>query len=228
MGLAGVSVAAGTIALHTIFELIRGSRPGFTCAASRAAGVELVRRAKAEGLNVTADVSINSLLLTENDIGYFDSSARVVPVLRQQRPRCAVCCTGRRHHRCAGLRSLPGGRRRQGAALLPKPNPVRPAWSCCCRCREVEPRLQGAAEPRTGSRDFGSVAVLGSALGEQRSAGAAAGERRGRSVHRRPQAEWTVDPKALQSQGKSTPFNGYELPARVVTTIVDGAVAYQR
>ena len=43
-----------------------------------------------------------------------------------------------------------------------------------------------------------------------------------------PDAEWTVEPKALASQGKSTPVTGYELPARVVTTIVDGAVAYQR
>ena len=91
MGLAGVSVAAETIALHTIFELIRGSQTRVhLCRISSAAGVELVRRAKAEGLNVTADVSINSLLLTENDIGYFDSSARVVPVLRQQRDRDAL------------------------------------------------------------------------------------------------------------------------------------------
>lgn len=76
MGLAGVSVAAETIALHTIFELIRGSQTRVhLCRISSAAGVELVRRAKAEGLNVTTDVSINSLLLTENDIGYFDSCA---------------------------------------------------------------------------------------------------------------------------------------------------------
>ncbi|MBV8250016.1 MAG: dihydroorotase, partial [Comamonas sp.] len=91
MGLSGVPVAAETIALHTIFELIRGSQTRVhLCRISSAAGVELVRRAKAEGLNVTADVSINSLLLTENDIGYFDSSARLTPPLRQQRDREAL------------------------------------------------------------------------------------------------------------------------------------------
>lgn len=52
--------------------------------------MELVCRAKAEGLNVTADVSINSLLLTETDIGFFDSNARLTPPLRQQRDRDAL------------------------------------------------------------------------------------------------------------------------------------------
>jgi dihydroorotase len=75
MGLSGVPVAAETIALHTIFELLRatGAR-ACTCAASAAPpGVALVRQAKAEGLPVTCDVSINSLHLTDTDIGYFDS-----------------------------------------------------------------------------------------------------------------------------------------------------------
>ena len=58
---------------------------------SSAAGVELVRQAKRDGLDVTCDVSINSLHLTENDIGYFDSRARLMPPLRQQRDRDALC-----------------------------------------------------------------------------------------------------------------------------------------
>lgn len=49
-----------------------------------------MRQAKAAGLPVTCDVSINSLHLTENDIGYFDSSARLTPPLRQQRDRDAL------------------------------------------------------------------------------------------------------------------------------------------
>ena len=91
MGLSGVPVAAETIALHTIFELMRGTQARVhLCRLSSAAGVELVRRAKAEGLQVTADVSLNSLHLTDTDIGYFDSSARVTPLLRQQRDRDAL------------------------------------------------------------------------------------------------------------------------------------------
>eukprot|EP01036_Dinobryon_divergens_P039854 gene39854-52604_t len=94
LGLSGIPAAAETIALHTLFELMRGVQgktPGspnarvHLCRLSSAAGIALVRQAKAEGLPITCDVSINSLHLTDVDIGYFDSRMRVNPPLRQQR-----------------------------------------------------------------------------------------------------------------------------------------------
>jgi dihydroorotase len=42
-----------------------------------------------------------------------------------------------------------------------------------------------------------------------------------------PRASWVVTPDALHSQGKHTPFSGYELPGRVRCTLVGGRVAYQ-
>jgi len=39
-------------------------------------------------------------------------------------------------------------------------------------------------------------------------------------------ASWVVESGALRSQGKHTPFSGYELPGRVRCTIVAGQVAY--
>ncbi len=91
MGLSGVPVAAETIALHTIFELMKatGARVHL-CRLSSAAGVALVRQAKREGLPVSCDISINSLHLTDTDLGYFDSRARLHPPLRQQRDREAL------------------------------------------------------------------------------------------------------------------------------------------
>ncbi|OHC73390.1 MAG: dihydroorotase, partial [Rhodoferax sp. RIFCSPLOWO2_12_FULL_60_11] len=91
LGLSGVPVAAETIALHTIFELMRatGARVHL-CRLSSAAGVDLVRQAKLDGLKVSCDISINSLHLTDADIGYFDSRARLNPPLRQQRDRDAL------------------------------------------------------------------------------------------------------------------------------------------
>ncbi|MEG2901176.1 MAG: dihydroorotase, partial [Massilia sp.] len=43
-----------------------------------------------------------------------------------------------------------------------------------------------------------------------------------------PAARWLVDGKALASQGKHTPFLGYELAGQVRATVVRGRVAYQR
>ena len=41
-----------------------------------------------------------------------------------------------------------------------------------------------------------------------------------------PQTHWVVEPAALRSQGRHTPFSGFELPGQVVATLVAGRVAY--
>ena len=75
LGLAGVPVQAETIALHALFELQRSNQVRLhLCRLSSAEGIELVRQAKARGLPVTCDVSINHLHLIDQDIGFFDST----------------------------------------------------------------------------------------------------------------------------------------------------------
>ena len=231
MGLSGVPVAAETIALHTIFELIRGTKTRVHLRRlSSAAGVELVRRAKAEGLNVTADVSINSLLLTENDIGYFDSSARLTPPLRQQRDRDALSAALADGTIDAlvsdhtpvdeDAKVLPFAEAEPGATGVELLLSIAIKWS-----QEGNLPLSRAIASITSS----PVAVLGKALGEQQALlgrltpGAAAD-----LCIVDPAASWTVTPQNLTSQGKSTPFSGYELPARVRYTLVDGQVAFER
>jgi dihydroorotase len=41
------------------------------------------------------------------------------------------------------------------------------------------------------------------------------------------EGHWLVRDAALRSQGKSTPFSGYELPGRVLATVVGGQVAFE-
>ena len=38
---------------------------------------------------------------------------------------------------------------------------------------------------------------------------------------------WKIEPKALKSQGKNTPFLGMELQGKVSYTLVDGHVVYE-
>ena len=91
LGLSGVPAVAETVALHTLFELVRVTKARVhLCRLSSAAGVALLRAAKAEGLPVTGDVSINSLHLTDVDIGYFNPDMRLVPPLRQGADRDAL------------------------------------------------------------------------------------------------------------------------------------------
>jgi dihydroorotase len=43
-----------------------------------------------------------------------------------------------------------------------------------------------------------------------------------------PQAEWTVDATRFYSKGKNTPLDGHALRGRVMMTLVDGNVVYER
>ena len=42
-----------------------------------------------------------------------------------------------------------------------------------------------------------------------------------------PAARWSVEPAKLKSQGRNTPFAGYELKGRVRYTLVGGHLVYE-
>src|SRR6185369_14332543 len=91
LGLPAIPPAAETIALATIFALVRetGVR-AHLCRMSTAEGVAMVRAAKRDGLSVTCDVAVHHLHLCDIDIGWYDSNARLVPPLRAHRDRAAL------------------------------------------------------------------------------------------------------------------------------------------
>jgi dihydroorotase len=82
MGLTGVPVLAATIALATIFELVRDTGARVHLCRRAAPPASSWRRAKAEGPPVSCDASIHQLQLIDVDIGYFDAAMRLVPPLR--------------------------------------------------------------------------------------------------------------------------------------------------
>ena len=231
LGLSGVPVAAETIALHTIFELLKATDARVhLCRLSSAAGVELVRQAKAEGLKVSCDVSINSLHLTDLDIGFFDSRARLTPPLRQQRDRDALRAALREGTIDAlvsdhtpveqDAKTLPFAEAEPGATGLELLLSLALKWA-----QDDSVPLQRALAVVTSA----PAAVLGTALGTlQASVGRLVEGGVGDVCIVDPGAHWLAEPAALRSQGKHTPFSGYELPARVRCTLVGGQVAFER
>ncbi len=234
LGLSGVPVVAETVALHTLFEMVRvtGARVHL-CRLSSAAGVALLRAAKAEGLPVTADVSINSLHLTDVDIGSFNPDMRMLPPLRQGADRDAlraVLADGTiealvsDHNPVAeDMKNLPFGEAEPGATGLELLLSLALRWG----------GDSGLPLATTLARvTLGPVRVLGDALGSL--AGSA-----GRLVEGGvadvcvfdPAVEWAVTPSQLASQGKHTPFSfastGMALPGRVRATLVAGTLAYE-
>ena len=233
LGLAGVPVMAETVALHTIFELLRatGARVHL-CRISSAAGVELVRAAKREGLRVTADVSINSLHLTDLDIGYFDAAMRLTPPLRQGRDRDALragladgtidALVSDHMPVAADEKNVPFAEATPGATGLELLLSLALRWASDSGLPMARALAVVTAEP---------VRVLGHALG---SLSASAGRLVIGGVADicvfDPAASWSVTPERLVSQGKHTPFayaiSGFELPAQVRYTLVAGHIAF--
>jgi len=231
MGLSGVPVIAETIALHTIFELVRATGACVhLCRISSAAGVELVRQAKAQGLPITCDVSINSLHLTDLDVAYFDSRTRLNPPLRQQADRAALragLADGTldalvSDHTPVGAdeKDLPFAESEPGATGLELLLSLALKWA-----QDDQVPLDRAIACVTQL----SAAVLGSAAG---SGAGSLGRLQAGGVADicivDSQASWQVQGAALRSQSKHTPFGGYELPGRVRATFVGGRLAFQQ
>lgn len=230
MGLAGVPVIAETIAIHTLTELMKatGARVHL-CRLSSAAGVALVRQARADGLPLTCDVSINSLHLIDTDIGYFDSRARLNPPLRQQRDRDAL-----REGLADGTidalvsdhtpvdedaKTLPFAEAEPGATGLELLLGLALKWGQESGVGLTRSLAVLTSEP---------ARVLGSALGTlQASLGQVVEGGVADLCVFDPQAERAVEPSELRSQGRHTPFAGHALPGRVTCTLVGGQIAFE-
>ena len=226
LGLSGIPVIAETIALHTIFELMRhtGARVHL-CRLSSAAGLELVRIAKKEGLPVTCDVGAHHIHMTDDDIGFFDSNARILPPFRAQRDREAICkglLDGTIDAICSDHtpvdddeKLLPFGEATPGATGLELLLSLALKWAD----ENVKPAQQRL--PRAIAKVTTDAALIAGLPCGQLTPGSAAD-----ICIFDPKVRWNVEASALASQGKHTPFLGRELTGKVRTTIVAGRIAF--
>jgi len=88
LGLSGIPEAAETAALGAILALVEqtGARVHVARLSTRR-GAEMIAKARAEGLPITADVAAHQLFLTEVDVAEYDPNGHVIPPLRAQRDR---------------------------------------------------------------------------------------------------------------------------------------------
>jgi len=222
LGLPGIPAFAETIALATLLELARATRARLhVCRLSSAGGVELVRAAKREGLPVTCDVAVHHLHLSERDIGYFDSNCRLEPPLRSERDRDALALgleDGTIDCACSDHtpvdddgKHLPFAEAEPGATGLELLLPLTLKWG--------ESRKLGIAKTLARiTSDPARVLGVPSGLAPGAPADIAIFD---------PAATLRVSAEALKSQGKHTPFAGYELQGRVRYTLVGGHLVYE-
>ncbi|HTO45380.1 MAG TPA: amidohydrolase family protein, partial [Burkholderiales bacterium] len=170
---------------------------------------------------VTCDVGAHYLHLSELDLGYFDSHCHVVPPFRGLRDRDALraaLADGTIDALCSDhapvdedAKQIPFAESEPGATGLELLLPLTLKWA-----QEAQVGFPQALAKVTSK----PAAILGIPAGDL-------------SVGREadvcvfdPSVHVKITADFLKSQGKNTPFIGYELPGRVRYTLVSGKIAY--
>jgi len=223
LGLPAIPVGAETVALSTILLLTRATGAKVhLCRLSTAEGVEMVRQAKRAGVPVTCDVAIHHVHLSEMDIGYFDPNCHLMPPLRSERDRDALRRAledGTVDAICSDhtpvdedAKQLPFAEAEVGATALELLLPLTLKWA-----EERDVPLGTALGKITSD----AARVMGIDAGHLSPSGTAD------ICIFDPACHWTVEPAALKSQGKNTPFVGFEIKGKVRYTLVEGQVVYE-
>jgi dihydroorotase len=222
LGLTGIPVVAETIALATQLHLARetGARLHLTRISS-AAGLEMIRAARAAGIAVTCDVAAHHLHLSENDIGWFDPHCRLDPPLRTSYDRDALragLADGSIDALCSDhtpvdddAKQAPFGEVEVGATGLELLLPLTLKWATEMKLPLATALARVTSDPArimdipAGSLSHGSIADI---------------------CVFDPDAAIRISRQTLRSQGKNTPFLGRELKGRVRCTLIEGQLAY--
>ncbi|RIQ55477.1 dihydroorotase [Bordetella avium] len=223
LGLPGSPVEAEILALQTLFTLQRATGTRLhLCRLSSAAGVALLRAARAEGLPVTADISIHHLHLTDLDIGFYDSNCHLRPPLRGQRDRDALAqaladgtldalCSDH-HPVSAADKALPFAQTPPGASGVELLLPLTLKWaraqglplSRALACLTTGPaRVLGLPAPSLMPGEPADLCLVDT------------------------ECEWLLSAGAMRSGSAQTPFAGMMLPGRVRATLIGGRALWE-
>ena len=224
LGLAGIPVLAETVAIATVLQLARSTGVRLHLARiSSAAGLALIDEARARGINVTCDVSVNHLHLCDVDIGYFNAHCRLQPPLRSHSDRDALrraLADGRIDAVCSDhtpvdddAKQVPFGEAESGATGLELLLPLTLKWA-----REMKLPVSTALARITSD----AARILGIAAGTLTPSAAAD------VCIFDPRASARVTRESLTSQGKNSPFLGLELTGWTRYTLADGHLVFEQ
>jgi len=193
--------------------------------ASTARTVELIRWAKSEGINVTAEVTPHHLTLTENEVVFRGTAAKVNPPLRAQ----------------ADIKALLEGLNDGTIDVIATDHAPHTRMDKDCDMTQAAFGIS-VFETALGnlmSLVHGSKITLYTLIDKlTREPALLLGKRNGITgrledgkpadfVVIDPEREWIVDPEEFLSKGKNTPLAGVTLKGSVILTIANGQVVYR-
>ncbi len=223
LGLPGLPREAETLMLARDLTLVRMTGARYHAAAiSCLESVDLMRRAKGDGLPVTCGISINSLTLNENDIGDYRTFCKLSPPLRSEDERLGLAAA-----LAEGVIDV--------VVSDHDPQDVetkrQPFAECANGAVGLETMLSAGLR-LVHSGQISLAALLGAmsakpasllGLGSGRlSIGAPAD-----LILIDPDEPYVLDKNKLQSRAKNSPFDEARLDGRVKLTLVGGQVVYR-
>ena len=198
------------------------SLPVHICHVSTYSGVQLIREAKARGVQVTAETCPHYFILTDEAIKDFDTNAKVNPPLREERDRLAVikglkdgtidCIVSDHAPHHIDDKQVEFQEAAFGISGL-----------------ETSFALSYTALVKGGALTLGELiekmslaprAILSLGVGLK------VGERADFTIVDLNE-EWTINPEDFLSKGKNTPFAGRKVFGKVKYTVVDGEIKYE-
>jgi dihydroorotase len=223
LGLAGIPREAEAIMLDRDIRLVRLTGARYHAAlVTSILSLEIIARAKADGLPVTCATSINHLTLNENDIGDYRTFLKLAPPLRHEDDRRALVAAlasglidiivSDHNPQDVETKRLPFAEAEAGAIGL---ETMLPAGLRLVHSGEVPlTRLIAAMTA-------GPAAILGLPQGRLRE-GAPAD-----LIRFDPDEPYIVDPAHLHSRCKNTPFDEARMEGRVKLTMVQGEIVFE-
>ncbi len=220
LGLPPIPEAAETAALAKDIELVAqtGAKTHFgqlSCARS----VEMIRKAKKDGLPITADVSMHQLFLTDLDIELFDTNKLTIPPLRSEADRDAlrlgltdgtidcICSDHQPHNTDAKIQPFPSAE--PGISALDTFLPL--------AFRLIDEKVLSISEL------INKISVNPSNIFQLPSGSIVPGEIADIIVVD-DRCHYQCDPQLFYSAGKNTAFKGWDFSARAITTLVAGKI----
>jgi len=225
LGLRGIPAAAEENMVARDIELA-GITGGWVHIAhvSTAGSVELIRRAKAEGIRVTAEVTPHHLTLTEEKVIDCGTLAKVNPPLRTENDTHAlveglndktidIIATDHAPHNKADKEGdmngaafgISGFETALGSLMSLVHNGDITLHTLVSRLTCQPARILGERRGITGTLAIGAPADI---------------------VILDPDKEWIVNPEEFVSKGKNTPLAGTTLRGKVIATIFSGEILY--
>jgi dihydroorotase len=223
LGLAGIPREAETIVLDRDMRLVKLTGVRYHAAlVTNALSLDVIRRAKEEGLPVTCATSINHLSLNENDIGDYRTFLKFAPPLRHEDERCLLVealasglidtVVSDHNPQDVETKRLPFAEAENGAIGLE--TMLSAGLRLVAAGKVPLMRLLHAMSTRPAE-------ILGLPQGRL-SIGAPAD-----IIRFDPGEPYVVDPAKLRSRSKNTPFDEARMEGRVKLTMVAGQIVYE-